>query len=167
MAKDLFCESRMKELDEIIDTHSGERGNLMPVLHHSQKLFGCIPFEVQKIIADKLDMPMADIYGVVTFYSHFSIEPKGEKVISVCMGTACYVKNAGKILDDISRDIGVEPGKTGEDGLFTLQGTRCIGACGLAPLITVNEAVYGRLTSEKEETLGIIAKYKKAAEEVS
>ncbi|MCL1935025.1 MAG: NAD(P)H-dependent oxidoreductase subunit E [Defluviitaleaceae bacterium] len=159
MTKDLLCEGKIQKLEEIIENHKNTKGKLMPILHEAQKLFGCIPMEVQKKIADKTNIPLAEIYGVVTFYSHFSIEPKGDYIISVCMGTACYVKNAGKILEHISKEANVETGKTSEDGKFTLEATRCIGACGLAPVITVNEEVYGRLKGDLQEVKDIFAKY--------
>ena len=154
-----LCDSKLKELNATIERNKGEMGMLMPILHDSQKIFGCIPYEVQKIISEQTKIPLAEIYGVITFYSHFSIEPKGEYIVGVCMGTACYVKDAGKILDDISKEINIKAGETSEDGRFTLEATRCIGACGLAPLITVNEEVYVRLTADTTETLNIIAKY--------
>ena len=158
MAKTL-CKEKLKQLDAFIDENVGKDGNLIPILHESQKLFGHIPFSVQKNIADKLNKPLAEIYGVVTFYTYFSIEPKGDYIIGVCMGTACYVKNAGKILDDFANEIGIGVGETSEDGKFTLEATRCIGACGLAPVLTVNEDVYGRLTAQTHEVKDILAKY--------
>ena len=114
----------------------------MPTLHAAQKIFGCIPLQIQKIISNKLDVSIARINGVVTFYGHFSVEPKGENIISVCLGTACYVKGSQGILDAFSHDLNVKVGDTTDDGLFTLEATRCIGACGLAPVFTVNEEVY-------------------------
>jgi NADH:ubiquinone oxidoreductase subunit E len=118
-------------------------GPLMPTLHAAQKIFGCIPLKIQKIIANELNISVARINGVVTFYGHFSVVPKGKNIISVCLGTACYVKGSGGILDAFAHDLKISVGETSEDGLFTLEGTRCIGACGLAPVFTVNEEVYG------------------------
>jgi NADH:ubiquinone oxidoreductase subunit E len=116
---------------------------LMPTLHAAQRIFGCIPIKIQKIISNELNVSVARINGVVTFYGHFSVVPKGKNVISVCLGTACYVKGSGGILDAFSHDLKISVGETSDDGLFTLEGTRCIGACGLAPVFTVNEEVYG------------------------
>ena len=157
MAKQLVTAENFKKLDEVIEKNKGMKGALMPVLHEAQKIFGCLPIEVQKVISEKLNMPMAEIYGVVTFYSQFSLEPKGDYVIGVCLGTACYVKGAQKIIDRIKREINVEVGATSPDGKFSLDATRCIGACGLAPVLIVNEDVYGRLV--EADIPGIIAKY--------
>ena len=159
MAKDVLTPENLEKLEQIIEEYKDTQGNLKPILHHSQKVFGCVPFPVQKRISDALNVPLAEIYGVVTFYSYFSIEPKGDYIIGVCMGTACYVKNAGKILADCAKEANVEVGKTSEDGKYTLQATRCVGACGLAPLITVNEDVYGRLKADVQEVRDILAKY--------
>lgn len=159
MVKEVICKDRLEKLHAVIEEHKVRPGFLMPILHESQKIFGCIPLGVQKVISDETNVPLAEIYGVVTFYSHFSIEPKGDFVIGVCMGTACYVKNAGKILDDFVKEANVEPGKTSDDGKFSLVATRCIGACGLAPVITINEDVYGRLKGEIQEIKDILAKY--------
>ena len=157
MAKILLTEENFKKLDEVIKNNKGKKGALMPVLHEAQKLFGCLPIEVQKIISEKLNMPMAEIYGVVTFYSQFTLEPKGDFTIGVCLGTACYVKGAQKIIERIKKEINIDIGTTSADGKFTLEATRCIGACGLAPVLTVNEDVYGRLV--EADVPGIIAKY--------
>ncbi len=157
MAKNLLTEENFKKLDEIIESNKDMKGALMPVLHEAQKIFGCLPLEVQKVISNKLSIPMAEIYGVITFYSQFTLEPKGEYTIGVCLGTACYVKGAQKIIDRIKKEIGIDVGTTSSDGKFTLEATRCIGACGLAPVLTVNEDVYGRLV--EEDVPGIIAKY--------
>jgi len=157
MAKILLTEENFKKLDEVIKNNKGKKGALMPVLHEAQKLFGCLPIEVQKVISEKLNMPMAEIYGVVTFYSQFTLEPKGDFTIGVCLGTACYVKGAQKIIERIKKEINIDIGTTSADGKFTLEATRCIGACGLAPVLTVNEDVYGRLV--EADVPGIIAKY--------
>ena len=145
------------KLQKVIDSHRGHMGPLMPVLHEAQKIFGCLPIEVQKKISEELNIPLAEIYGVVTFYSQFSLEPKGEYVISVCMGTACYVKNSQAILDKISDIIKIKSGQNSTDGKYTLEATRCIGACGLAPVMTVNEDVYGRI--KVEDIPNILKKY--------
>jgi len=157
MSKSLTAENFAK-LDAIIAEQKGKRGALMPVLHEGQHIFGFLPMEVQKHISNGLGVPMAEIYGVVTFYSQFSLEPKGEYHIGVCLGTACYVRGAQSLIDIISRDLDVEVGKTSASGKFSLEATRCIGACGLAPVLTVNEDVYGRLVDG--DIPGILEKYK-------
>lgn len=157
MSKSLTAENFAK-LDAVIAEQKGKRGALMPVLHEGQHIFGYLPLEVQKHISKGLEVPMAEIYGVVTFYSQFSLEPKGEYHIGVCLGTACYVKGAQSLIDIISKDLDVAVGKTSESGKFSLEATRCIGACGLAPVLTVNEDVYGRLVDG--DIPGILEKYK-------
>jgi len=145
LIENILTDEGFQKLDKVIEASEGKKGPLMPVLHEAQKIFGAIPFEVQKVISEKMGVPLAEIYGVVTFYSQFSLEPKGEYIISVCLGTACYVKGAQGIINKIEKIIDVKCGDTSEDGKFTLEATRCIGACGLAPVLTVNEEVYGRL----------------------
>lgn len=159
MAKEFLTEENFKKLDEVILRHQNEQGALMPVLQASQDIFGCLPIEVQQKISSGIKVPMSEIYGVVTFYSQFSLEPRGEYTVSVCMGTACYVRNAKPIVDKISEMLGIAPGETSADAKFTLVATRCIGACGLAPIMTVNENVYGRLVLE--DVPAIIEKYQK------
>lgn len=136
-------EELVKELKERIAEHKKKPGPLMPTLHDAQRIFGCIPLQLQKIIAEELDESVAKINGVVTFYSHFSIEPKGKHKISVCLGTACYVRGSQAILDAMSEVLKIKPGETSEDGMYTLEATRCIGACGLAPVFTIDGHVYG------------------------
>ncbi len=160
MVKNILTRENFQKLQIVIDQEQGGKGPLMPILHETQKIFGCIPLEVQKKISEELEMPLGEIYGVVTFYSQFSLEPKGKFVVGVCMGTACYVKDAQPILDKVSELTGTKPGGNSEDGKFSVVATRCIGACGLAPVITVNEDVYGRL--KLEDVPGIIEKYKEA-----
>lgn len=145
------------ELLEALHELKGRRGAMMPALQKAQNIYGYLPIEVQKIVADELDLRLEEIYGVVTFYSQFSLNPKGRYKISVCLGTACYVKGAGDILDKIAELTGVSTGGCGEDGKYSLEACRCIGACGLAPVITVNEDVYGRL--KLDEIPEIVAKY--------
>ncbi len=161
MAKnDMSQEELFAKLQEAIDANKGTQGALMPVLHEAQHLFGAIELETQRYISRGLSIPLAEIYGVVTFYSQFTLVPNGEFLIGVCMGTACYVKNSQPILDRISRELDLPVKATSEDGKFTLIDTRCIGACGLAPVITINEDVYGRLS--ESEIPGILEKYKNA-----
>lgn len=140
-----------------IEAHRSKRGGLISVLHEAQEIYGYIPLEVQKIISEGLDIPLAEVYGVVTFYTQFTLNPKGKHNIGVCMGTACYVKGSGAILDKIKEKLGLEVGGCTPDGRFSLDATRCIGACGLAPVITVGDDVYGRLKLEDIED--IIKKY--------
>ena len=130
----------------------------MPVLQEAQDIYGYLPYEVQKMVAEGLGVPLEEVYGVATFYSQFALSPKGKYNISVCLGTACYVKGSGDILDRLSDILGIEAEECTPDGKFSLTACRCIGACGLAPVIMVNEDVYGRLTVE--DVQGIIDKYK-------
>ncbi|MZQ74627.1 MAG: NAD(P)H-dependent oxidoreductase subunit E [Peptoclostridium sp.] len=157
MAKNVFTEENFKKLDQVIADYKGKPGALMPVLHEAQKIFGCVALEVQKKISEGLNIPLAEIYGVATFYSQFSLEPKGDYVIGVCLGTACYVKGSQSVIDRVCRDLDLEVGKTSTDGKFTIVATRCVGACGLAPVMTINEDVYGKIVAD--DVPGILAKY--------
>ena len=148
------------ELDRLIAAHKDDPGALMPVLQGAQEIYGYLPEEVQRHIGLAMDIPFEQVYGVSTFYSQFSLEPKGEHVIGVCLGTACYVKGSQKILDKISEELKIEPGRTTQDGLFSLNATRCLGACGLAPVMMIGEEVYGRLTPD--QVPAILDKYRKA-----
>jgi NADP-reducing hydrogenase subunit HndA len=130
----------------------------MPVLQQAQEIYGYLPVEVQRMIALKMDVSIEEVYGVSTFYSQFVLNPKGEVSIAVCLGTACYVKGSGDILDKITQILGLPAGSTTPDGKYSLEATRCIGACGLAPVLTINNEVYGRLVPADME--GILAKYK-------
>ncbi|OPL07397.1 MAG: hypothetical protein AVO33_05690 [delta proteobacterium ML8_F1] len=158
MLEKILTEENFKALDELLNRYEKVPGPLMPLLQGAQDIFTCIPEEVQSYIAQKARIPLAEIYGVVTFYSQFRMTPRGENVISVCLGTACYVKGSQHIMDRISKDLGIGIGETSKDGRFTLVGTRCIGACGLAPIVTVNEDVYGKV--KEAEILKILKKYK-------
>lgn len=149
---------KLQQLDDIIADKKGTKGALMSVLHKGQSLFGYLPIEVQRKISEGLGVPLAEVYGVVTFYSQFTLVPKGKYQMGVCLGTACYVKGAQDIIDVIKRETGVEVEGTTPDGKYSLTATRCIGACGLAPVMTVNEEVYGRLKSS--EVKGILEQYK-------
>ena len=126
-------------------------------MQEAQGIYGYLPYEVQAIIAEGLDVPLEKVYGVATFYAQFALSPKGRYNISVCLGTACYVKGSDKVLEKISEEIGIEPGECTDDAKFSLEACRCIGACGLAPVMTINDDVYGRLTPD--EIPGILAKY--------
>ena len=147
-----------EKLMQIIADHKNVPGALMPVLQKAQDVYGYLPIEVQKMIADGLEIPLEEVYGVVTFYAQFSLNPKGKYNISVCLGTACYVKGAGDIFDKFSELLGIGADECTPDGKFSLTACRCIGACGLAPVLTVNEEVYGRLTAD--DVAGILEKYK-------
>lgn len=145
------------KLKAVIERNKNEKGALMPTLQEAQEIYGYLPYEVQSMIAEGLDIPMAEVYGVATFYSQFTLNKKGEHKISVCLGTACYVKGSGKILDELSKQLGIPVGSTSPDGKFTLEATRCLGACGLAPIMTIGEDVYGKL--EPSMIKSILAKY--------
>ena len=134
------------KINEICDRYIGEKTPLMMILSDIQKEYGYIPLEVQELVSVRTGISVAEIYDVVTFYSFFSLTPKGKYVIGVCLGTACYVKGAGQVLDKFSEIIGIKPGETSKDGLFTLDALRCIGACGIAPAVTINGKVYPKLT---------------------
>ena len=146
-----------EQLMSVIAEHKDQSGALIPVLHKAQEIYGYLPIEVQTMIADGLSVPLAEVYGVVTFYTQFSLNPKGEYKIGVCLGTACYVKGSGDILEKFKTLLGIDVDGCTSDGKFSLEATRCIGACGLAPVFTINEDVYGRITAD--DVPGILAKY--------
>ena len=146
------------KLDALIESLKNEKGAVMRVLQGAQDIYGYLPIEVQKMISIKMGVSLAEIYGVSTFYSQFALNPKGEVAIAVCLGTACYVKGSGDIINKISEIIGIQAGETTPDGKYSLDATRCIGACGLAPVLTVNDEVYGRLKVADVPT--ILEKYK-------
>ena len=146
-----------EKLLQVIESHKGQKGALMPVLQEAQEIYGYLPLEVQQIISEKMGIPMEEIYGVATFYSQFSLSPKGQYKISVCLGTACYVKGSGKIYEKLSERLGIGADECTPDGKFSLEACRCIGACGLAPVLTVNDEVYGRLVADDVED--ILQKY--------
>ncbi|MGV8906771.1 MAG: NAD(P)H-dependent oxidoreductase subunit E [Acetobacterium sp.] len=143
---------------EIIAKHKNVKGSLIPILHEVQGLYGYLPAEVQAKIAKEMNVPMAEVFGVISFYSAFALNPKGRFKIALCMGTACYVKGSGPILDKLKEQLNIGMGETTDDGEFTLEECRCLGACGLAPVLTINGKVFGRLT--KEDVDGIIAECK-------
>ena len=147
-----------QELLTFIEANKDEEGVLMPALQKAQEIYGYLPIEVQTMIAKALNMPLSEVYGVATFYSQFSLSPKGEHRISVCLGTACYVKGADKILEGLETRLGIKCGECTSDGKFSLDSTRCVGACGLAPVMLVDEDVYGRLTVDELDD--ILAKYR-------
>ena len=152
---------KYEQLNQVIAELKDQPGALMPVLQRAQGIFGCVPMDVQKIIAEGLGVTLSEVYGVATFYSQFRLEPNGKYTISVCLGTACYVKGSQKVLDRLSEELKTPVGKRSPDGLFTLNATRCLGACGLAPVMTINDEVYGRLVPD--DIPGILAKYREQA----
>ncbi len=145
------------KLDAIIEKYKCDKSNLMTVMQEAQEVYGYLPFEVQKAIADGMNIPFEKVFGVSTFYAQFSLSPKGEYNISVCLGTACYVKGSGDLFDRLSQILGIGADECTPDGKFSLTACRCIGACGLAPVLTVNEEVYGRLATSDVD--GILEKY--------
>lgn len=138
-----------KFLKELLNEYKPEKDNLIQMLNEVQEHYGYVPIEAQKMLSEFLNIPMAEIYGVITFYSRFSLEPKGKYSISVCMGTACFVKGSQKILERLLERLKINVGETTADGKFTIEETRCVGACGLAPVFTVNGEVYGKATVQK------------------
>ena len=166
MSKYFNPEERAEELKEFkifLAPLKGKAGQLMQALHHVQDEFGFIPTEIQELISSELRIPMAEVYGVITFYSRFTEIPKGKTDISICMGTACYVKGSGKVLEEIEKAVGVKAGHTTTDGLVSVTSTRCLGACSLAPVITVGHEVHGRLTAKDVRDLMIHLKYDEKA----
>lgn len=143
---------------KVIAEHKNDKGALMPILQKAQEIYGYLPIEVQTIISDEMNVPLEKIYGIVTFYSQFALNPKGKYRVSVCLGTACYVKGAGDLFNKLQELLGISDGGCTADGKFSLESCRCIGACGLAPVLTINEDVYGKLTVDELES--ILAKYK-------
>ena len=148
MAKIKLSDRKLLELKEACNFFNNEKGELINVLHKAQSIFGYLPAEVQEIIAKELGVSVAHVYGVVTFYSFFTMTPKGEHPISICLGTACYVRGAEKVLEDFKRTLKIQVGETTADGKFSLSCLRCVGACGLAPVVLVGEKVYGRVSPD-------------------
>ena len=150
-----------KQINEIIERYKNEETPLMLILSDIQKEYGYIPLEVQELVSEKTGIPVAEIYGVVSFYSYFSLTPKGKYVIGVCLGTACYVKGSQAVIDKFSEILNIKPGETSEDGLFTLDALRCIGACGIAPAVSINGKVYSKVSVNQVQ--GIIDSYRQGA----
>ena len=149
---------QIEKIKKICASFNNDQGELINVLHKAQGEFGYLPEEVQREIAKNLDIPVAKVYGVVTFYSFFTMTPKGKHTISVCMGTACYVRDAEKVVEEISKELGIKVGEVTADGKFSLDCLRCVGACGLAPVMLIGDKVYGRLNPK--EVKGILQNYK-------
>ncbi len=156
--KHVKMESYFSRLESFIDSLEDKKGSLITVLHKAQDIFGYLPEEVQSFVAKKLGIPRSKVYGVVTFYSFFTMTPKGKYPISVCLGTACYVRGAAKLLDEFKRKLEIDIGQTTKDGLFSLDGLRCVGACSLAPVVIIKDKVYGKVTVDMVEK--IISEYK-------
>lgn len=146
------------KLKAVIEAKKSVDGSLMSVMQEAQEIYGYLPLEVQQMIAEGMGVSVEEVYGIATFYAQFALSPKGKYQISVCLGTACYVKGAQKLIDRLIEVLGIQPGECTADGKFSLEACRCIGACGLAPVLTVNEDVYGRLTEKDID--GILEKYK-------
>ena len=151
-------EAAVAQITEICDRYADETTPLMMILSDIQKEYGYIPLEVQELVSEKTGISVAEIYGVVTFYSFFSLKPKGKYVIGCCLGTACYVKGAQQIIDKFSELLGIQPGQTTDDGLFTIDALRCIGACGIAPAVTINGKVYPKMTVD--QVPGVVNEYR-------
>ncbi len=145
------------ELDAFIESKNNDSTELIAILHRAQSIFGYLPMVVQTHIARKLNISVSKVYGVVTFYSFFTMVPKGEYVISICLGTACFVRGSGKILERVEEVLKIKNGETTPDGKFTITTLRCVGACGLAPVMQINDKTYGNITPEDVE--GILATY--------
>lgn len=148
---------QMNELMACIKANRGDRGALMPVLHEAQNIYGYLPAEVQTVIAEELNIPLAEVYGVATFYSQFSLQPKGKHKISICLGTACYVKGSDKILEAVEHELRITCGECTPDKKFSIDSCRCVGACGLAPVMIIDGEVYGKLS--QKDVKGILDKY--------
>ena len=157
MCKNQITEEKYGQLEAFINNLPEKKGALIEVLHKAQGIFGYLPQEVQLFVGEKLDIPASKVFGVVTFYSYFTIEPRGEFVINVCMGTACFVRGSGAVLDEFNKQLGTKTGETTPDGKFTVGSLRCVGACGLAPVVTINDKVYGHVGAADVKI--IIAEY--------
>ena len=151
--KFIISEEQKKELLQEIKKLKKLPGPLMPILHEAQRIFSCIPLEVQKLVSEETGVPISEINGVVTFYSSFTLNPKGDHILGVCLGTPCYVRGAQIILDSVKTELGIDVGQTTEDGFYTLEAIRCIGTCGMAPVMAFDEDVYGEMSVTKAKRL--------------
>ena len=158
MAVIKLSESKINFIKEVCKSYDNNPGEVINVLHKVQGEFGYLPAEVQELVAKELNIPVSRVYGIVSFYSFFTMTPKGQYPISVCLGTACYVRGAEKVLDELKRQLGIGVGEVTPDGKFSLTCLRCVGACGLAPVIEVGEKVYGRMTPDRVKD--VLAEYK-------
>ena len=157
MCQNCNLDEKEKKLQEVLNKHKDTKGALIPVLHEAQEIYGYLPLSVQEIVANALGLPLSEVYGVVTFYTQFSLYPKGQYKIQVCLGTACYVKGSSSILDELKKQLGIEVGQCTKDGKFSFDACRCVGACGLAPVMMINEDVYGTLVAS--DVANILKKY--------
>jgi NADH-quinone oxidoreductase E subunit len=157
METSLLTKEQYDELEQFIEAIPDKKDALISVLHKAQQIFGYLPREVQFFISQKLNVPSSKVYGVITFYSYFTTVPRGKYQINVCLGTACFVRGADKIVNEFEKKLGIKVGETSEDGKFSLAGLRCVGACGLAPVVMVNEKVYGRI--KPDEVNKILVEY--------
>ena len=153
MCKNILTEGKYRDLEEFITSLPDKEGALIEVLHKAQGIFGYLPKEVQIFVGQKLDVPASKVFGVVSFYSYFTTEPRGEYVIDICMGTACFVRGAAAVLEEFEKQVGIKVGETTADGKYTIEVLRCVGACGLAPVVMVNEKVYGHVTVEDVKSI--------------
>jgi len=154
-----LSEAAVKQINEICDRHVNDKTPLMMILSDIQKEYGYVPIDVQELVSERTGISVAEIYGVVTFYSFFSLKPKGKYIIGCCLGTACYVKGAQRVIDEFCEILGIEPGETTEDGMFTIDALRCIGACGIAPAVTINSTVYPKM--QVNQIQSVIDDYRK------
>ncbi len=152
------CSIDFSKLDEFIDSLDTLNGSLITVLHRAQDIYGYLPKEVMAHVSEKLHVPVSKVYGIVTFYSFFTTTLKGTFRVNVCLGTACFVRGAQNVLNEFKKELGIDVGKTSEDGLFSLDALRCVGACGLAPVVSVNGKVYGKV--KPEDVKNIVQEYK-------
>lgn len=143
------CQEAYRDVERVISENRGDPGALIQVLHYAQERLGYVPKDVQKKVAENLGVSLSEVYGVITFYSIFREKPRGKYIISACLGTACYVRGAPDVLARLEKELGIKAGDSTEDGLFTLEVVRCLGACGLAPVVTVNKDTYGRMSGDK------------------
>jgi len=157
VSKKELSQTSFDELETYISSLTEKKGALIPVLHKAQNLFGYLPKEVQLFICEKLDVPTSKIYGIVSFYSFFTMKPRGQFVINICTGTACFVRKADAVVKEFEKHLKVNVGETSKDGLYTLEALRCVGACGLAPVVIVNDKIYGHV--EKKDVKKILAEY--------
>jgi len=158
MAKIKLSERKILELKEVCRSFNNEKGELINILHKAQSIFGYLPAEVQEIIAKEINVSVAHVYGVVTFYSFFTMTPKGKHPVSICLGTACFVRGADKVLEEFKKELQIQVGETTADGKFSLSCLRCVGACGLAPVVMVGDKVFGRVSPDGVKE--IIAEYR-------
>ncbi len=153
LPEDIMEKDKYEKLHDAIKAYQNKPGALIPVMNEAQEIFGYLPFEVQKEIANGLNVPLTEIYGIATFYSRFTLHPSGKYRVAVCLGTACYVKGSAMILDKVKEKLGIGIDETTSDGKFSLDSTRCLGCCGLAPVMTINDNVYGRLSPDEAEQI--------------